>query len=1019
MPLPSTTRFSSIATSPSSTNKNNGLYAPTLNTAQIAAIPDATKVNGGIWYNESTKNLEAVVNNTVEIVQVGQVAQGDVVGPGVSIKGNIAVFGDTTGKLIADSGVATAKVPNPIALLRFSSALKDSSLETPNLTVNEIGNLGHVKFTNGLGLIFVDGLMPVEFITNTYKTVTQVCSLFTDGLPSSSTSPSALVEIQSDTGALLLSRMTQTERDNLSTPSGANGMLLFNTTNVTFDGFDGTNWRAFPQLNTDGTLTAADPTASTNLATKNYVDTRAITLTGAVSGTGALGTSIATTLANINTSQITNFSSAVTAFRLDQFAVPTSNISMGSKKITSLLDPSLAQDAATKNYVDTSISGSGFAPGLATYIVQTAANNPTNAQVLGSLTTGLLKNTTTTGVLTIGVAGTDYYSPGNPTRIIDDTFNFFIGTNAGNFSLPPGANTGIGIYSLSFLVNGQSNTAVGFKAQQYNVNGNYNTSCGRESLGQNTNGSFNTAVGYQSLYYNTSEGCTAVGYKSLYSNITGSYNTATGYQALTSNTIGINNTAVGNSSLAANTTGSNNTAVGNQALTSNTTGFSNSAFGIQSLYRNTGGNDNASFGLQALFSNTTGQFNNAFGNASLYSNTTGQFNNAFGRSALYSNVSNSYNVAIGYEALVSSTSDGCTAVGHRALYSNTISFSAAFGSRALFNNTTGNSSGFGFESLFNNTTGNSCGFGYQALYYNTTGNNNCSFGNNSGSSQLIYNNCIFLGTLADASINNLTNAIAIGYQASVGASNCMVLGGSGANQLSVGIGITPNAQLQLPTIHANRKFVLYGAANNDHQVFALGTASGIFRFQADDTTSSYTWNAGASSSTSNELMRLTGTGTLYAKQSYASYIAYTTGGISTVSSASIGAFTKLNWPATGPISKLNNYSTSLNSGSCFTWTGGSVFPPGLQNIMVSLCMTHNGVAGEVTTIQIYKNGSTLVASVRATLAVTGSISVSIPVTFGGAIDITSSSDFFDVRAAHSTASKTLSITEINMTISST
>lgn len=49
-----------------------------------------------------------------------------------------------------------------------------------------------------------------------------------------------------------------------------------------------------------------------------------------------------------------------------------------------------------------------FAPTDATYIVQTAAAALTNAQALGALATGLLKSTTTTGVLSIAVAGTDY-----------------------------------------------------------------------------------------------------------------------------------------------------------------------------------------------------------------------------------------------------------------------------------------------------------------------------------------------------------------------------------------------------------------------------------------------------------------------------------------------------------------------------------------------------------------------------------------------------------------------------------
>lgn len=52
--------------------------------------------------------------------------------------------------------------------------------------------------------------------------------------------------------------------------------------------------------------------------------------------------------------------------------------------------------------------GGGGAPANAAYITQTPDATLTNEQALSALATGLLKNTTGTGVLSIGVAGTDF-----------------------------------------------------------------------------------------------------------------------------------------------------------------------------------------------------------------------------------------------------------------------------------------------------------------------------------------------------------------------------------------------------------------------------------------------------------------------------------------------------------------------------------------------------------------------------------------------------------------------------------
>lgn len=76
-------------------------------------------------------------------------------------------------------------------------------------------------------------------------------------------------------------------------------------------------------------------------------------------------------------------------------------------------------------------------PSDATYITQTASAGLSAEQALGALATGILKSTTTTGVVSIAVQGTDYYAPGGTDVAVADG-----GTGA---STAAGARTNLGL----------------------------------------------------------------------------------------------------------------------------------------------------------------------------------------------------------------------------------------------------------------------------------------------------------------------------------------------------------------------------------------------------------------------------------------------------------------------------------------------------------------------------------------------------------------------------------------------
>ena len=164
------------------------------------------------------------------------------------------------------------------------------------------------------------------------------------------------------------------------------------------------------------------------------------------------------------------------------------------------------------------------------------------------------------------------------------------------------------------------------------------------------------------------------------------------------------------------------------------TGIFNTATGGSALGANTTGSENTATGYQALYSNTTGAGNTATGGSALGANTTGEDNTATGLGALGGNTK-------GY---------GNTAIGVNAMSSNTVANSnTAIGQAALLLNTTGTS----------NTA-----IGYEA------GLNGAQTAPKTGT------NSTFVGAYATATVDALTNATAIGFNAQVGESNALVLG---------------------------------------------------------------------------------------------------------------------------------------------------------------------------------------------------------------------------------------------------
>lgn len=83
---------------------------------------------------------------------------------------------------------------------------------------------------------------------------------------------------------------------------------------------------------------------------------------------------------SITAGDISNFDGAINSKRLDQFAAPTTTVSMGNQRLINLGAPSLTGDAATKKYVDDLVTNN-YIPQVAFYYQTTPANTSTDATI--------------------------------------------------------------------------------------------------------------------------------------------------------------------------------------------------------------------------------------------------------------------------------------------------------------------------------------------------------------------------------------------------------------------------------------------------------------------------------------------------------------------------------------------------------------------------------------------------------------------------------------------------------------
>jgi hypothetical protein len=276
------------------------------------------------------------------------------------------------------------------------------------------------------------------------------------------------------------------------------------------------------------------------------------------------------------------------------------------------------------------------------------------------------------------------------------------------------------------------------------------------------------------------------------------------------------NTLVGNTGNTTNAA-NRNTFVGYNAGMSNDAGSYNTFVGAESGKNNNGGTGtvNTFIGAEAGFSNTYGSDNTYLGAYSGYLTTTGSNNIFIGENTGYSNIIGTSNTFIGMSAGWQSTAD----------------LNSLFGEASGWDLTTGGSNTFlGVGSGYSDTSGSfNVMIGVNAGEYHKAGDKNAYLGNISGSIDYAGTNNVMLGYNANPTTGSLSNAVAIGAGAQVGASNSMVLGSTSPG-VNVGIGTT--TPLQKFNVENGNILLSRTGTNATDTLLFQGTSTGISSFAA-------------------------------------------------------------------------------------------------------------------------------------------------------------------------------------------